>query len=117
MQSLLSFFSLFNLPLQLLMGLHSFREIPRNFSEADQLATRLPHGSDDHVRPKSGPILPHSPAFVFESSVLCRYGQLPLRFAVSQVFFGIKTGEMLADNLVRTVALQPFGSSIPTGHI
>src|ERR1700730_7511569 len=117
MQSQLRFLSLDHLFLQCLLGFHSLREISGYFSETKQLATVVPYRCDDHIRPKSGPILAHAPTFVFESPVLGRHRQFPLRLTVSQIFFRVKPGKVPADDLGSSVALQALGSFVPAAHV
>src|SRR5712692_150924 len=70
---------------------------------------------DDHVRPELRTALAHPPAFVLDPALADRSAKLLLRFAVANVFFGIETRKVPADDLLRPIAFDPFRSEIPTG--
>jgi hypothetical protein len=51
------------------------------------------------VGPESRPIFLHPPAFIYRPAFRCRYFQFHFRLAALNIFGGIKTGEVLADDL------------------
>ncbi len=66
---------------QCLLCLQPLREIPRDFSKADQFAGIVAHGGDHHTRPKPGPIFADTPAFIgFLTSALTIFRDERFRF-------------------------------------
>src|ERR1700747_2613043 len=107
------FSPLSNFLLQCPLHLHSFREIPRDFSETDQFAAIISNGGNDHICPKSGTIFTQTPAFVFESPFFCGNLQFPRWLAVAQIFFWVEAREVLAYNFRALICLDTFCPAIP----
>src|SRR5262249_15470948 len=99
------------------LGLHPFREISGHLSEADQLAGLISQCSDDHIGPESRTVFSYAPAFILESSLFIRNFQLPLRFAVPLILFGIENREMRTDDFPWSVQIYPPSSSIPSANM
>src|SRR5207248_8126966 len=72
---------------------------------------------DDDVRPASGSVFAHSPAFILDTTFSGGNGELALRFAGCNILGRIKFGKMLAEDFARVVALETFGTHIPTGDL
>src|SRR5579863_5449892 len=102
-----------NLVLQGPLQLHSFGEIPCNFSETDQFASIISNGGDDHICPKLRTILAYTPALVLEPPFLCGNLQFPLWLAISQIFFGVEAREVFAYNFRTLISLNAFCSVVP----
>src|ERR1700683_918120 len=111
------FSPLSNLLLQCPLHPHSFREIPRDFSETDQLAGIISNGRDDHICPKPGTIFTQTPAFVFESPFFCGDLQLPCWLAISQIFFWVEAREVFAYNFRTVIPLDTFCPLIPAPDV
>src|SRR4029077_15747706 len=67
------------------------------------------------VRPKPRPILAHSPTVCLESSLPSRNHQRTLGQPCLSIGRGVEHGEMLPNDLLRLIALDPLCSRIPVG--
>src|SRR2546422_7492331 len=73
----------------------------------------VPDRRDHHVGPEAGAVFAHPPPFVFELPFPGRPLELPLRLSLGHVLRLIEAGEVPAENLLRTVSLDPFGTRVP----
>ena len=73
----------------------------------------VPQGGDHNVGPERCAVFAQPPAFILKTALGSGDPQFGLRFAALNVFLGIKTGKMLANNFVLAIALQPFGRCAP----
>ena len=96
---------------QRLFVLLALRQIARDFGEAAQLAV-LPEGCDDDVGPERGAVFAHPPAFILEATLLASEFQLAFGPAALHLLDRVETREMLADDLIRLVALDPSHARI-----
>src|SRR5207249_6006399 len=86
-----------------------------HFREPEQAAVVPSHRGDHHARPEQGPVLPDAPALLLEPARPGGHFQLPLRLSRANFFLAIEAGEVLADDLVRAVALEPARARVPAG--
>ena len=93
------------------------RQIARDLREPDQSPVVIANGGDHHVGPETRAVLPDAPALVFEPAVARRSFQLPLALARPDILLGIEAREVLADDLVGGVALEPLGARVPRRHV
>src|SRR5688572_30785678 len=92
------------------------REVLSDLGVAVQLAVRIAQRGDDHARPEPRAVLAHPPALVLGAAMLARHGQLAPRLAGVDVFGSVEAREMLADDLVRLVALDASRATVPARH-
>src|SRR5919202_2045936 len=76
----------------------------------------VPQGGNDDIRPDPLPVLPPPPALVFKLTRLGCYLQCLLRLTLLNVFFGVKAGEMLTNDLFSSITLNALSPFIPTHH-
>jgi hypothetical protein len=69
------------------------------------------------MRPERRPILPHPPALGFDLAGGHRHLQFVFWPMLRTIFRAIHAREMLADDLIRSIALQAFGPGIPTHDV
>src|SRR5436189_5517923 len=91
----------------------SLREIARDLGKPDELADVVMDRADDDVGPEHRPVLANPPGFVLEATVLRRSGELFRRLPSRDVFGQEESGEVFADDLLRTPSLDPLGTGIP----
>src|SRR6185369_6463085 len=91
-------------------------QVPRELREPTQAARIVAHGRDGDVRPEPRAVLAHAPAFVDEAPFRRRHAQLVLRPAAFHGVLGIELAEMLPDDFLGTVALDPGGAAVPGLH-
>ena len=84
------------------------------FGEADEIAV-LVDGVDDDAGPEEGTILANAPAFLFIPALFPGNSQGAQRLAVGPVDFGIEAGEVLPDDFLWRIALDPLAANIPAG--
>ena len=90
--------------------------LTRDLGKADQLAVVVQDPVDDDARPETAAIPTKPPAFAFEvvDGRGCRQGIL--RLACGAVLVAVEALEVLADDLVGTIALEAFGTAVPAGY-
>ncbi len=101
---------------KLLLGFLSLGDIPRDFRISEQRTVGIADGVDDDVGPESRPVLTDAPAFLFEASLARGRLEGALWLAGFPILVGIEHREMLADGLVREVALDPLRAQVPVAH-
>ena len=83
---------------------------------ADQATHLVADRLDDEAGPERGLVAPHLPAF---GSVLALIGgdmQRARRLAALPLLLGVEAAEMLADDLVRRILVDPLRAGVPVGH-
>ena len=101
--------------LELELGLAALGNVPGNLGEADKLAFLI-DGIDDDAGPEEGPVLADAPAFLLVAALFSGNEQGAERLAVRAVDFGIEAGEVLPDDFVGRIALDPLAADIPARH-
>src|SRR5205814_8805554 len=103
------------LPLRVatLLGLMPLREVSRDLAESAQATRFVSECGDHHACPKPRAILAHAPALLLVATLALGDLELPLRLAVSDLFFRVEDREVPADDLVGGVALDPLGALVP----
>ncbi len=99
-----------------LLGRTPFGEVARDLAEADELARAVAQRGDQHVRPERRAILPDAPAFLL---VLARpRGDLQLAGGLvgGEILGEIELREVLPDDLLGAVLVDPLGRVVPRGH-
>ncbi len=89
------------------------RQIACDLRKTDELAVRCNHGIDDDMRPEARSVFSYAPAFAFELPFLQGSCERPSGQTSRLVLFGVKPGEVFADNLVCLIALEASGAIIP----
>ena len=69
------------------------------------------------MRPKTGAVLAHAPAFLLEAAGFCDGIEHLLRLACGPVFLGVESREMAADDFLRQVTLDTLRARIPVGDL
>src|SRR6185437_14170154 len=108
--------SLITLP-QLLFGRTSRREVARDLGEAQNFAVVTAQRRDQDVGPEAGAILSDAPSLVLDAAIRDRGGEIALGQAVGDSLARIEDREVLADDLVRTIALEPLGAGVPAQDV
>ena len=98
--------------LELELGFAALGNVPGDLGEADELAV-LVDGVDDDAGPEEGAVLADAPAFLLVAALFPGNAQGAERLAVGAVDFGIEAGEMLPDDFVGRVALDPLAADVP----
>jgi hypothetical protein len=98
---------------QRLFGFATLSEIAGDLCVAQELAFVIAQGGDDYIRPESGAVLPYAPAFILESTRVCGGSELELGESFLDELARVEDREMLADDLVRLVTLEPLGAGVP----
>ena len=101
--------------LELELGLAALGDVAGDLGEADELAV-LVDRVDDDAGPEEGAVLADAPAFLLVAALFPGNAQRAERLAVGAVGFGVEAGEVLADDLVGRIALDPLAADIPAGH-
>src|SRR5690606_11965031 len=89
-------------------------QIAGDLREAAETALLVADRRDDDVGPEAGPVLADAPSFVFETALLGREAQLLLGPAGLDGFRRVEAREVLADDLLRRVSLEPLGADVPS---
>src|SRR6185503_12124894 len=79
----------------------------------EELAVLVPQGGDDDVRPEVRAVLAHAPALLLVASVALGDAQLLGGVVAGDVRLGVEGREVLADDLLVGVALQPPRAGVP----
>src|SRR5205085_12295088 len=96
-----------------LLDLPALGQVAGQLGEAARVARGIPNRVQDHVGPEGRAVLADAPALDFEAPLCGRRIQVALWHAAFDVASGIEAGEVLADDLFRTVALDPLGAGVP----
>src|SRR5262245_12809626 len=98
---------------QALLRLAALGEIASDLGETAQLSGAVPESSDHDARPKLRAVLSYPPTFIFKPAIGGGPFEPFLRFAALKIFAVIKTGEVLANDLVRPIPLNLFRTQVP----
>ena len=98
--------------LELELGFAALGNVPGDLGEADELAV-LVDGVDDDAGPEEGAVLADAPAFLFIAALFPGNSQGAQRLAVGAVDFGIEAGEVLPDDFVGRITLDPLAADVP----
>src|SRR6185369_17730374 len=93
--------------------LYALGEVAGDLGKAGEPSGLVANRVDHHMGPEAAAILAHPPAFAFELAFAGGNLQDLCRQALGAVFRGIKTREMLPDDLVGRVALETLRPGIP----
>ena len=96
-----------------LFGKHPFGDVAGDLGETAEGPRGVVDRGDDDVRPESGAILADAPSFAFGRSVLPRQLESLLRFSGGDILLRIENREMLPDDLLVFVPLDPARPEIP----
>jgi len=102
--------------LELLAPLLLFGDVARDLGVAHEDAAVVVDRVDDHAAPEGAAVLADAPPFGLEATLQPRRFQRAPRHPGISVFGCVKNGEMLTDDLVRAVALEPFSARIPAAY-
>ena len=102
--------------LELELRLLALRHVTGDFCEADDLVAFKNRIDHDH-RPEPGAVLAKPPAFGCEPAFLARLLQRLLGYSRLPVLGSVEPGEMLADNVLGSVALDPLRPGVPAYDI
>src|SRR6185312_15032989 len=86
-----------------------------DLAKADKLFTLVAKAGNYHVRPEPRSILPYPPAFIFKAASFPRHAQFMCRLARVEIVLRIEESEVLADDFLCLVLLQPLGPGVPGG--
>src|SRR4029077_1127190 len=85
--------------------------------EANEPASLISKRSDGYTGPEFRSVVAQAPTFFFESPFFFRNFEFAARLARPQIFLGIKTRKVPANNFRCLVALESLGTSIPGADV
>src|SRR6185312_9200649 len=91
-------------------------DVARHLGEAFEHAVLVPDRVDDDRGPEAAAILAHPPAFGLIAPLAGGGVEDTRREPLGAVFGRIKPREMMTDDLVGGVALEPLGAGVPVAH-
>src|SRR5690348_1935610 len=91
-------------------------KVAGNLGKRADISLRVANRGDDHVGPESRTVLSQPPAFVLESSSFPRSSELLVGPAALDSIRRIEGAEVLSDDFVRTVPLDPLGPRVPCAN-
>ena len=101
-----------------LLGPLPLGQVPGDLGEAAQDARLVPQGRDDDVGPERRAVLADPPALVLEPARPPRRPPVPASGQPAlDGLLRVEAGEVLADDLVGLVALDPLGPGVPGGDV
>src|SRR5215208_7971917 len=92
------------------------RDVLYDHRETLQSALIIVQRRQDRACPEPGSILAHKPVLFF-GPTFARRLEMSLWPATLYVLFGEEHREVLSDDLLRLIALEAFGTSVPTGDV
>jgi hypothetical protein len=92
-------------------------QITRDLAEPSQRAIVVVDRGEHPVGPEERAVLAHPPALFLDVAVVTLGGEHLRGLAGSDVVGRVELGEVLADDLVRLVALDAFRSGVPGEHV
>src|SRR5215208_6045354 len=96
-------------PLRLLL----LRDVLRDLRDTPQFSLIIVQRRQDRACPEPRSILAHKPVLFFGPAFAGRRLEVSLGPATLYLFFGEEHGEVLSDDLLRLIALETFGTSVP----
>src|SRR5258708_33602584 len=100
---------------ELILDGTALRQVACDLGKADQYSGFVVDRVDDHVCPKLAAVLTDTPAFCLVSSRGTRRFDAALRDTRSFVRSPIKAREVMADDLLGRVSLDPLRPAVPIG--
>src|SRR5690606_278075 len=94
------------------IGLMLLGAVAGALREPADLALRAQQGRERHVAPEPRAVLAHPPAGVGDAALLARLGEQALGQPGLAVLGGVEGREVVAEDLVGRVALQPLGTRV-----
>jgi hypothetical protein len=91
-------------------------DVLRDHRETPQFALIIVQRRQDRVCPEPRSILAHEPVLLYGAAFARRRLEVFLRLAQPGVFFCEEHGEMLPGDLLRVIAFEAFGTSVPACH-
>src|SRR6185437_5605772 len=88
-------------------------QVPSHLGKANYLTVAIVNGVDNNACPKQGAVFADAPSFHFMFPGTSRRFERPLRNTIRLVLFCIEAREVLSNDLLSLVPLDPFGSRIP----
>src|SRR4029077_12446948 len=92
------------------------RQVAGELGVAEEATAVAAKGRDGDMGPKRGAVLAQAPSGIDKSPLFRRRPQLVLRPATFFHIGGIEDREVLADNVVGRVALDPLSAAVPSSH-
>src|SRR5207302_136008 len=89
------------------------RQVPRDLREATQSTVLVAHRGDDDTGPEAGAVLAQPPAFFLVFPRGRRDYQHARRLAGFHFLRRVEAREVLTNDLLRRVALDPLGPGVP----
>jgi len=90
-----------------------FGHVAGDFGKAQQLSAGIADRIYHDAGPEAGVALAHAPAFRFETAIMFSGVEGKGRYAARLILRRVEAGKMLADNLVRFIALEPARTCVP----
>src|SRR5262249_260706 len=94
-------------------GLALVRDVAGDLGKANMGSLLVEDRVDHHVGPELTAVLALTQHFGFELSFAERRLERLLWGARADIFLGVEFGEVLADDLAGSIALDPFGTRVP----
>jgi hypothetical protein len=92
-------------------------DVAGDLRKTDQIAALIVDRVHDHARPEAGPVLAQAPALVLEPALAGRSLERPGGKAGRPILFRVELREMMPDDLVLEVSLDPLRPGIPVGDM
>src|SRR5579883_3100089 len=109
-------FHLLRLP-KLFLRRAAFGEIPGDLRKADEPPVVIMYGVDDDARPEPLTAFANAPALHLVLPCSLRRVQRKFRDTVESVFLGVEYREVLADDFLLGITLDPFCPGVPTDNV
>src|SRR5438445_330309 len=91
-----------------------FRNVAREFGEPNQRSIFVPDRIDDLTGPEDAAVFASAPPLGLPFALLLGSLQRAGRYIGQAILIVVQHGEMLAEDLVRGIALEALGSGVPT---
>jgi hypothetical protein len=101
---------------QCLLRLSPLGQVPGDLREGAQVSFVIAEGRDDDIRPELRAVLAHPPALILEAPRFGGHAQLFVGPSIADGFVGIEAREVLAQDLVNGIALDPLRALVPGRH-
>jgi hypothetical protein len=88
-------------------------EVARDLGKADETALLIAQRRDHDIGPEARAVLAHAPALVLEPAFGRGHLELACGPVAPDVLGCVEGAEMLADDLLRAIALEPLGADVP----
>jgi hypothetical protein len=100
-----------------LLGPAPLAEVASDLGEADEFPLRVAKRRDDDVGPELRSVLPNAPALILHRALSLGNLQLALRLPALLILRRIEDREVLADDLLRRITLEPLGARVPRDDV